>query len=124
MTKSATDFKEAGNRHFQENKFDEAIKLYSKAIDIKEDPSFYTNRCLCYMKLKNWELAADDCRRVLELDSRNVKVSLNFSLIYLSILGKLLFGKDSFLSGPTRRIYFDVNACSRSLSKPKAKLCR
>lgn len=35
--------------------------------------TFYTNRALGHMKLKNWEAAADDCRRSLELDPNLIK---------------------------------------------------
>jgi STIP1 family protein 1 len=94
MTKSANEYKEAGNRNFQEHKFEgtttfasflciknqyifiDAIKYYAKAIELKSDPSYYTNRCLCYMKLKQWSHAAEDCRHALEIDNRNVKVSI------------------------------------------------
>ena len=36
-------------------------------------PTFFTNRALCYLKLKQWELAAQDCKRALEMDSNVVK---------------------------------------------------
>ena len=35
--------------------------------------ALFTNRALCYLKLKKWELASNDCRHALELDSNNVK---------------------------------------------------
>ena len=35
--------------------------------------TFFTNRALCYLRLKQWELAIQDCRRALELDRRLVK---------------------------------------------------
>ena len=36
-------------------------------------PTYYTNRALCYLKLKKWEDAIKDCKRALELDSTAVK---------------------------------------------------
>lgn len=36
-------------------------------------PAFYTNRALCYLKLKRWEEAIKDCKRALELDGNAVK---------------------------------------------------
>jgi tetratricopeptide (TPR) repeat protein len=35
--------------------------------------TLFTNRALCFLKLKKWDLAATDCRRALEIDSRIVK---------------------------------------------------
>lgn len=36
-------------------------------------PTYFTNRALCYLKLHQWELACQDCRRALELDNASVK---------------------------------------------------
>ena len=35
--------------------------------------TYFTNRALCYLKLRNWELASQDCQRALELDRSLVK---------------------------------------------------
>ncbi|KAH3861330.1 E3 ubiquitin-protein ligase CHIP-like [Dreissena polymorpha] len=69
-----TDLKEQGNRLYSARKFDDAIGCYSKAI-IKNPYSgtYFTNRALCYLKLKQWENAIQDCRRALELDKTLVK---------------------------------------------------
>ncbi|KAI6191293.1 RING-type E3 ubiquitin transferase [Aphelenchoides bicaudatus] len=88
MPKSAAEFKEAGNRCFGEHKYEEAINWYSKALELKADPAYYTNRSLCYIKLKDYTKAAADCRTAIELDSRNVKA--NF------FLGKILFYQNQF----------------------------
>lgn len=31
-------------------------------------PIYFTNRALCFLKLKQWEKACTDCRRALEMD--------------------------------------------------------
>ena len=36
-------------------------------------PTYFTNRALCYLKQRNWELASQDCQRALELDRSLVK---------------------------------------------------
>ena len=36
-------------------------------------PTFYTNRALCFLKMKHWEKVAQDCKRALEIDSSCVK---------------------------------------------------
>jgi len=35
--------------------------------------TYFTNRALCYLKLKQWESAVQDCRRALELDKTSIK---------------------------------------------------
>ncbi len=34
---------------------------------------YFTNRALCYLKLKQWEQAVQDSKRALEADSASVK---------------------------------------------------
>lgn len=71
---SAVDLKEQGNKLFSVRKYDDAISCYTKAI--VKNPStatFFTNRALCYLRLKQWELAIQDCKRALELDRRLIK---------------------------------------------------
>uniref|UniRef100_T1J5N3 E3 ubiquitin-protein ligase CHIP n=1 Tax=Strigamia maritima TaxID=126957 RepID=T1J5N3_STRMM len=71
---TAHELKDQGNRLFTARKFEEAVSCYSKAI-IKNPiiPTFFTNRALCYLKLKQWELACHDCRRALDMDPSLVK---------------------------------------------------
>lgn len=52
------------------------------------------SRALCFLQLKKWDKAEQDCRRALELDPKNVKVSTPFLhrinlLFFVSIVGKL-----------------------------------
>lgn len=86
---SAMDLKEQGNRLFSARKYEEAIACYSKAI-IKSPntPTFFTNRALCYLKLKQWEFACQDCRRALDMDPLSVKGHF--------FLGQALLELDSF----------------------------
>jgi len=71
---SAFELKDEGNKYFTFHKYEEAIAFYSRAIN--RNPSiatFYTNRALCYLKLKNWDSSCDDCRHALELDPSLIK---------------------------------------------------
>lgn len=36
-------------------------------------PTYFTNRALCYLKLKRWEQTCQDCKRALDIDSNHVK---------------------------------------------------
>jgi len=65
---------EQGNRYFSTRKYSDAISCYTKAV-IKNPnmPTYYTNRALCYLKTKQWELACQDCKHALEMDNSLVK---------------------------------------------------
>ncbi|KAF2680294.1 TPR-like protein [Lentithecium fluviatile CBS 122367] len=65
--------KKDGNDAFKSGRFQEAIDLYTKALDV--DPSnkntnskLLQNRALCYTRLKKWTEAIADCDKALELD--------------------------------------------------------
>jgi STIP1 family protein 1 len=71
---SATDLKNEGNALFSARKYRDAIVCYSKAI--VRDPSvstFYTNRALCYLKLRQWDIACQDCHRAIDNDPHSIK---------------------------------------------------
>ncbi|ESO04622.1 hypothetical protein HELRODRAFT_123811, partial [Helobdella robusta] len=66
--------KEKGNKFFFAKKFPEAIKCYTKAIDLNPNmAAFYTNRALCNLNLKQWTLVCQDCRIAIDLDPNKVK---------------------------------------------------
>ncbi|TKR71662.1 hypothetical protein L596_019224 [Steinernema carpocapsae] len=73
---SAKDLKDRGNHMFQMSRFEEALSYYDKAI-IRDsnEPSYFTNRALCFLRLKKWERAMDDCRKAIDLDPKNVKAN-------------------------------------------------
>ncbi len=61
-------YDEAG-KLFEDNKFDEAIALYTKAIDEYSDyASAYFNRALSYALLSKYDEAKKDAKKVLELE--------------------------------------------------------
>ena len=61
-------YDEAG-KLFEDNKFDEAIDLYSKAIEEFEDyASAYFNRALSYALMSKYDEAKKDANKVLELE--------------------------------------------------------
>lgn len=71
---TAVELKDQGNRLFAMKKFDAAISCYTKAI-IKSPntPTFFTNRALCHLKLKQWEQAIQDCRQALDMERSLLK---------------------------------------------------
>lgn len=66
--------KEQGNCLFAARKYDDAINFYTKAIIKNPDvATYFTNRALCYLKLKRWELSCQDCRRALDIEPNMLK---------------------------------------------------
>jgi import receptor subunit TOM70 len=45
----AEKYKEIGNKFFKENKFEEAITEYTKAIDMLPNSLYYSNRAVIYL---------------------------------------------------------------------------
>ncbi|XP_020571493.1 E3 ubiquitin-protein ligase CHIP-like [Phalaenopsis equestris] len=55
-------------------RLDAAIDAYTEAITLCPDVVVYwTNRALCYYKMKNWTRVEEDCRTAIKLDSSSVK---------------------------------------------------
>lgn len=83
---SDKELKEQGNRLFNLHKYEDAAYCYTKAI-IK-NPSqalYFTNRALCHLKLKRWELSCQDCRRALDIDPCLVKGHFFLGLALLEL---------------------------------------
>lgn len=74
----AGNFKAQGNDWYKEGKYSDALEFYNKALaqDFEDEPltlSLYLNRAACHLALKNYRKTLNDCSRVLEMDSHNVK---------------------------------------------------
>ncbi|XP_075227604.1 unc-45 myosin chaperone [Lycorma delicatula] len=68
----AIQIKEEGNKAFKEGEWENALKLYTKAIkqingDIPEKAVLYKNRAAAYLKLNDYNKAIDDCNLSLEI---------------------------------------------------------
>lgn len=68
------NMKEKGNKLVRKANYEEAAKCYSQCVELlpKEIPS-YTNRALCYLKLKQPKKAIEDCNQALKIQSSCVK---------------------------------------------------
>jgi tetratricopeptide (TPR) repeat protein len=72
----AESFKKRGNDLYKSGEYQDAIRLYSQAIAaLPTEGSYYGNRAACWVMLKEFKRAADDCtdglrheKRVGELD--------------------------------------------------------
>lgn len=65
--KFAMGLKDKGNEFFKNKQFEDALKYYSLAIEVKEDPVFYSNRSACYVSLGQQEKVVEDTTAALKL---------------------------------------------------------
>uniref|UniRef100_A0A0K0ECT1 E3 ubiquitin-protein ligase CHIP n=1 Tax=Strongyloides stercoralis TaxID=6248 RepID=A0A0K0ECT1_STRER len=76
MSAAALELKAKGNRLYLQGKYEDALNYYSKAIIHDSTiPTFFTNRALCYMHLKKFDKVMEDCRKTLDMDSKNIKAT-------------------------------------------------
>ncbi|NXH48389.1 TOM34 protein, partial [Dicaeum eximium] len=65
--------KEEGNEFVKKGNHKKAIEKYSESLKLSKECATYTNRALCYLTLKQYKEAAQDCTEALKLDPKNVK---------------------------------------------------
>ncbi|XP_051862537.1 tetratricopeptide repeat protein 12 [Drosophila albomicans] len=83
----AQNFRKLGNANYRQEKYENAIAMYSEAIEnIKDSPVLYINRALCFIKLGNFKRAIIDCDFVLnKLDEKNLRSWLYRAMAYKSL---------------------------------------
>lgn len=74
----AEQYKEEGNVAFKSANWDEAIRLYTKSINLTKEDSrnlatYYKNRAAAYLKKEIYEEALEDCNRSLEIGPNDPK---------------------------------------------------
>ncbi|CAF1273016.1 unnamed protein product [Adineta ricciae] len=75
----AIELKNEGNIKYRENKFNEAIDAYTKAIEAcptestEELSQFYQNRAAAWESLKMYDKVIEDCSRAIELNPKYIK---------------------------------------------------
>ncbi|KAI8083259.1 uncharacterized protein B0P05DRAFT_536717 [Gilbertella persicaria] len=83
---SPEEIKNLANEQYKQGHYDEAVKLYTQAIDASPKTStYYNNRAAALVMQKKYKDAANDCRRVLELDPQNVKAYLRAGKCHLNL---------------------------------------
>lgn len=78
MVQKLDRMKQEGNAAFKSGRYQEAIDIYSQALDV--DPAnkntnskILQNRALCHSRQKSWKQAIADCEKALELDPSYTK---------------------------------------------------
>ncbi|NWU56384.1 TOM34 protein, partial [Dromas ardeola] len=69
----ARTLKEEGNELVKKGNHKKAVEKYSESLQLRQECATYTNRALCYLTLKQYKEAAQDCTEALRLDPKNVK---------------------------------------------------
>lgn len=93
------EFKLAGNELFKAGKYEEAIIQYTKAIKSNPNVSVYfSNRALCFYRLKNYSNSFQDGDSALKLDKSNAKA------ILMCIKSKV---SQALIPSPSSLIFFE-----------------
>lgn len=70
----AESIKNEGNCLMKDEKYNEALNAYNRAISIDAtNPVFYCNRAAAYSRLGDYQKAADDCKMALRYDANYSK---------------------------------------------------
>ncbi|NXS70353.1 TOM34 protein, partial [Pandion haliaetus] len=72
-TERAQTLKEEGNELVKKGNHKKAVEKYSESLKLSQECATYTNRALCYLTLKQYKEAVQDCTEALRLDPKNVK---------------------------------------------------
>ncbi|NWR59257.1 TOM34 protein, partial [Bucorvus abyssinicus] len=72
-TERARTLKEEGNELVKKGNHKKAVEKDSESLKLNQECATYTNRALCYLALKQYKEAVQDCTEALRLDPENVK---------------------------------------------------
>lgn len=79
----AETLKNEGNRLMKEEKYQEALNTYGRAISLDAtNPVFYCNRAAAFSRLGDYQRAAEDCRMSLRYDPNYSKAYGRLGLAY------------------------------------------
>lgn len=66
--------KTEGNVLYKDKKYDQALQLYTEAVQLCPDnATLYNNRAACHLMLNQYQKALNDCQESLKRDSSNIK---------------------------------------------------
>ena len=82
--KKAEELKSKGNTAMQEKKFEDAINYYTEAIQLEENPVFFSNRSAAYISLQNYDDGLQDALKAVEIDENFVRAYSRIGVCYFS----------------------------------------
>ncbi|KAH7436270.1 hypothetical protein KP509_05G011300, partial [Ceratopteris richardii] len=66
---------ERAHQKYREGNYEEALLLYNEALGgaklLQHKITLHSNRAACYLKLRSYRRAAEECSSVLELDGKH-----------------------------------------------------
>ena len=87
--KLAEEYKSEGNKLITLNKYAEAIKKFTDAINLSIETNknaiYYSNRANCHIKLENFGLALQDANKAIEIDKTYDKAYSRRASAYLCL---------------------------------------
>lgn len=82
----AEKLKNEGNDLMRKDQYNEAIELYTKAINLNSQKAvYYSNRAAAYSKVENHEKALEDCQKAVNIDPTYSKAYGRMGLAYSSM---------------------------------------
>ena len=69
----AEEYKAEGNKFFSSGNYMEAVKCYTKAIEVQQNHIYYSNRSACYTALGEYQKAVEDADQCIKLDPKWAK---------------------------------------------------
>nr|CAB3265685.1 RNA polymerase II-associated protein 3-like [Phallusia mammillata] len=79
----AEKFKQEGNGHMREERYEEAISCYDKAIAVDScNAVYYCNRAAAHTGRQKFDLSLRDCKKALEIDPQYSKAYSRMGLTY------------------------------------------
>ncbi|KAK9767914.1 hypothetical protein K7432_001837 [Basidiobolus ranarum] len=82
---SAEEIKNQANQEYKIGHYEEAIKLYTQAIDVEPLATYYGNRAAASMMLRKYKDAVEDCRKAISLDANFMKGYFRLARCYLAL---------------------------------------
>ncbi|KAF3993084.1 hypothetical protein FT663_00908 [Candidozyma haemuli var. vulneris] len=83
----ALKWKDEGNKLLKEQKYDDAINAYTKAIELDDsNPIFFSNRAQVHIKLENYGLAIADCDAAAKADPSFMKAYYRKGVSLMALL--------------------------------------
>ena len=86
LTEKAEMYKNKGNDEFKKGQFNAAINFYSDAIECDpNEPAYYTNRAIAFIKQEKFLMAKQDCQRALSINSKFAKAFNRLSKCHIGL---------------------------------------